>query len=156
MCISFFHQPSLMLFPRFPRQYSRQISSCPVFWGKPLFPGELSAVTRSHTLASASLRDPCETRTRCPPKTAGQQRDSLQQMHFQTGRFFSGTAISTQTSLKRAMFYEILSLFLYCSCLGLSYVGVHASNEHCRPLKMSPTDYSGSLQASGKINEGDQ
>lgn len=110
------------------------------FGGKPLFPAELAAVTRSHTLASASLRDPCDTRTRCPPKTAGQQRDSLQQMHFQTGHFFSGTAISTQTSLKRAMFYEILSLFLYCSCLGLSYVGVHASNEHYRPLKMSPTD----------------
>lgn len=112
----------------------------PNFWGKSLFPAELSAVTRANTLASASLRDPCRTHTNCPPKIAGQLWDSLQQLHFQKGPFFSGTTISTQTNSKRAMFYEILSLFLFCSCLSLSYVSMHASNEHCRPLKMSPTD----------------
>lgn len=84
-----FHQPSLVLPPRFVRQHSRQgISSCQCFRGRTPFPRWASAITKSHVVASATFRDSQEIHTSCPPKTAGQQCDSIWQLCFQRGPFF--------------------------------------------------------------------
>lgn len=88
----------------------------PSFWGKPLFPAELSAVIRADTLASASLRDPCRTHTSCPPKTTGQPWDSLQQLHFQKGPFLLAQLSAPKPVQREAFFMK------YCHCFCIVHV----------------------------------